>query len=60
MEGIHLLENRGYDSAGMAFDGGNELPCDDSTALPTLLVREKGKVDELEKLIKNTNTNSII
>lgn len=52
LTGLRRLEYRGYDSAGIAFDGGNELPCDDSTALPTQLVREKGKVDELEKLIK--------
>ena len=51
LTGLRRLEYRGYDSAGLAFDGGNELPLGGDAALPIQLVREKGKVDELERLI---------
>ena len=53
--GLRRLEYRGYDSAGLAFDGGNEMPLDCAAAaskLPTQLVRQKGKVDELEKALR--------
>ena len=49
--GLRRLEYRGYDSAGLAFDGGNELPLGDG-AMPIQLVREKGKVDELQRLVE--------
>lgn len=50
--GLRRLEYRGYDSAGLAFDGGNEIPFGEANSgLPIQLVREKGKVDELERLV---------
>lgn len=51
MNGLRRLEYRGYDSAGIAFDGGNGIPLDEKYSLPCQLVRQKGKVDELEKAV---------
>lgn len=45
------LEYRGYDSAGLAFDGGNEVPLSDKQSLPCMVVRQKGKVNDLKKRI---------
>lgn len=56
--GLKRLEYRGYDSAGVAFDGGNELSMNPKEELPCILVRQKGKVAELEKeitLLKDIN-----
>jgi glucosamine--fructose-6-phosphate aminotransferase (isomerizing) len=53
LNGLRRLEYRGYDSAGIAFDGSNELPLDSITKMPIEVCRQKGKVSELEKLIKN-------
>jgi glucosamine--fructose-6-phosphate aminotransferase (isomerizing) len=47
--GLRRLEYRGYDSAGLAFDGSNELPLCSSQKIPIELCRAKGKVDELQK-----------
>jgi len=58
INGLKRLEYRGYDSAGLAFDGGNEVPLSDKESLPCQLVRQKGKVEELQKAvdqIKNIN-----
>ncbi len=52
--GLHRLEYRGYDSAGVAFDGGNGIPLGDDNVppkMPCLVVRQKGKVAELERMI---------
>jgi len=52
--GLHRLEYRGYDSAGIAFDGGNGIPLGDDNQppkMPCLVVRQKGKVAELERMI---------
>ena len=49
--GLQRLEYRGYDSAGLAFDGGNEVPLNEKQPLPCLVVREKGKVKDLQKLV---------
>ncbi|CAF0764622.1 unnamed protein product [Brachionus calyciflorus] len=51
MDGLQRLEYRGYDSAGIAFDGGNEIPLSDSAKLPCLVVRQKGKVNDLRKAV---------
>ena len=51
VNGLRRLEYRGYDSAGLAFDGSNELPLCSSQKMPIELCRQKGKVDELEKLV---------
>lgn len=56
--GLQRLEYRGYDSAGLAFDGGNEVPLNEKQSLPCLVVRQKGKVNDLKKCvdeIKNLN-----
>ena len=46
--GLQRQEYRGYDSAGIAFDGNNEI----SAKMPCQLVRQKGKVDELARATK--------
>lgn len=51
LNGLRRLEYRGYDSAGLAFDGSNELPLCPKQKMPIELCRQKGKVDELEKLV---------
>lgn len=60
INGLRRLEYRGYDSAGIAFDGGNEISLSDKTKRPCEVVRQKGRVDELDKHIKqleNMNWN---
>jgi len=58
LNGLRRLEYRGYDSAGIAFDGGNELPLCSSQKMSIELCRQKGKVAELQKLVDNMeNTN---
>ena len=60
VNGLRRLEYRGYDSAGIAFDGGNETTLDDKEKRSCLVVREKGRVDDLDKCIKlleNINMN---
>ncbi|CAF4259397.1 unnamed protein product, partial [Rotaria socialis] len=51
INGLHRLEYRGYDSSGIAFDGDNvnENSSSDRTCI---LVRQKGKVEELEHAVK--------
>lgn len=51
LNGLQRMEYRGYDSAGLAFDGGNEVTLSDKKALPCQLVRQKGKVEELRKAV---------
>jgi glucosamine--fructose-6-phosphate aminotransferase (isomerizing) len=46
------LEYRGYDSAGVAFDGGNEVSFSDSEKRVCEVVRQKGRVEDLDKFIK--------
>ena len=43
INGLHRLEYRGYDSSGIAFDG-DERTC--------IVVRQKGKVEEIEHAVK--------
>ncbi len=43
INGLHRLEYRGYDSSGIAFDGDNGT---------CIVVRQKGKVEELEHAVK--------
>ena len=53
--GLQRLEYRGYDSAGVAFDGGNGFPLTDDHVpprMPCLVVRQKGKVAELQRMIR--------
>lgn len=49
--GLQRLEYRGYDSAGVAFDGGNGIPLDSRAVLPCKVIRQKGKVEELRKAV---------
>jgi glucosamine--fructose-6-phosphate aminotransferase (isomerizing) len=51
--GLQRLEYRGYDSAGIAFDGGNEIPLTDKQALPCIVARQKGKVNDLKIMVDN-------
>ena len=54
--GLQRLEYRGYDSAGIAFDGSNEVTLNENQKLPCIVVRQKGKVVELTKTIKEIKT----
>ena len=56
INGLHRLEYRGYDSSGIAFDG-DTLEGDDKNQLSQpkrtcIVVRQKGKVEELEHNVK--------
>jgi len=51
--GLERLEYRGYDSAGIAFDGGNEITLADKNFMPCKVVRQKGKVEELRKAVES-------
>jgi len=57
LTGLQRLEYRGYDSAGIAFDGGNEITLSDKKPLPCQLVRQKGKVEELRKAVNKLDLN---
>lgn len=52
INGLRRLEYRGYDSAGIAFDGGNEVSFSDSEKRVCELVRQKGRVEDLDKFIR--------
>jgi len=52
INGLRRLEYRGYDSAGVAFDGGNEVSFSDSEKRVCEVVRQKGRVEDLDKFIK--------
>ncbi len=54
INGLHRLEYRGYDSSGIAFDG-DSIGGDRSDKRACLLVRQKGKVEELELAVKCKN-----
>ena len=51
INGLHRLEYRGYDSSGIAFDG-DSLGANQNDKRACLLVRQKGKVEELEHAVK--------
>ncbi|KAL5018923.1 hypothetical protein ScPMuIL_004645 [Solemya velum] len=51
IQGLKRLEYRGYDSAGVAFEGSE---CDDETCV-IRMVKQKGKVAVLQEEIQNTN-----
>jgi glutamine---fructose-6-phosphate transaminase (isomerizing) len=57
LTGLQRLEYRGYDSAGIAFDGGNEVTLSDKKPLPCQVVRQKGKVEELRKAVNKLDLN---
>jgi len=56
MNGLHRLEYRGYDSSGIAFDGddieGNKENQSLKSKRTCIVVRQKGKVEELEHAVK--------
>ncbi|VDM83292.1 unnamed protein product [Strongylus vulgaris] len=49
IKGLQRMEYRGYDSAGIAIDGGNDV---DAPHNEILLLRKAGKVSVLEDSIK--------
>ena len=58
VNGLHRLEYRGYDSSGIAFDG-DEVAADEGDSSgkskrACVVVRQKGKVEELEQAVKGT------
>ena len=59
INGLHRLEYRGYDSSGIAFDGDlSEGQGDQSSSKSKracLVVRQKGKVEELEHVVKGVH-----
>ncbi len=55
INGLHRLEYRGYDSSGIAFDGDIEVNDGNSSSKlerACIVVRQKGKVEELEQAVK--------
>ncbi len=52
INGLHRLEYRGYDSSGIAFDGDNLDGNRNDNKRACLVVRQKGKVEELEHAVK--------
>lgn len=57
VNGLHRLEYRGYDSSGIAFDG-DEFVGEGENQLSKpkracIVVRQKGKVEELEQAVKS-------
>jgi glutamine---fructose-6-phosphate transaminase (isomerizing) len=56
INGLHRLEYRGYDSSGIAFDGdlseGHGDHSSSKSKRACLVVRQKGKVEELEHAVK--------
>ena len=56
INGLHRLEYRGYDSSGIAFDGdeieGNNADPSSKPKRSCIVVRQKGKVEELERAVK--------
>lgn len=57
INGLHRLEYRGYDSSGIAFDGdyieGNQQDPASKSKRACIVVRQKGKVEELEHAVKS-------
>ena len=51
INGLHRLEYRGYDSSGIAFDGDN-IEQNNTDKRACIVVRQKGKVEELELAVK--------
>jgi len=51
VNGLKRLEYRGYDSAGVAVDGGSS----EDKVLPTVLIKQRGKVKALEEKIFNSD-----
>lgn len=52
INGLHRLEYRGYDSSGIAFDG-DEIEANENNRRACVVVRQKGKVEELEQAVKS-------
>ncbi len=56
VNGLHRLEYRGYDSSGIAFDGDDIIENNGSQSSKSkracIVVRQKGKVEELEQAVK--------
>lgn len=52
INGLHRLEYRGYDSSGIAFDGDDLADPSTKAKRACLVVRQKGKVEELEHAVK--------
>ncbi|CAF0833968.1 unnamed protein product [Rotaria sordida] len=52
INGLHRLEYRGYDSSGIAFDG-DSINSNKSDERTCIVVRQKGKVEELEHAVKS-------
>lgn len=52
INGLHRLEYRGYDSSGIAFDGDDIEDPSSKSKRACLVVRQKGKVEELEHAVE--------
>lgn len=53
INGLHRLEYRGYDSSGIAFDGDDIEDPSSKSKRACLVVRQKGKVEELEHAVES-------
>ena len=63
INGLHRLEYRGYDSSGIAFDG-DDLPGNGENGASKskracVVVRQKGKVEELEQAVKGKSETKL-
>ncbi|CAF3946305.1 unnamed protein product [Rotaria sp. Silwood2] len=60
INGLHRLEYRGYDSSGIAFDGdeieNNDTNQSSKSKRACIVVRQKGKVEELEHAVRSLDT----
>lgn len=59
INGLKRLEYRGYDSAGIAVDGGNGQKLENGVKPTTILVKRKGKVKALEEEIERQVENGL-
>nr|CAB3248902.1 glutamine--fructose-6-phosphate aminotransferase [isomerizing] 2 [Phallusia mammillata] len=57
VNGLKRLEYRGYDSAGIAFDGHNSPPQDTGKLPVTSLIKQRGKVKALEDKVQKESLN---
>jgi glucosamine 6-phosphate synthetase-like amidotransferase/phosphosugar isomerase protein len=51
VKGLKRLEYRGYDSAGLAFDGDGKITIQGESLPETRIMRQKGKVNVLNDLV---------
>jgi glucosamine--fructose-6-phosphate aminotransferase (isomerizing) len=51
VKGLKRLEYRGYDSAGLAFDGDDKITVQGQSLTETRIMRQQGKVNALSEIV---------